>query len=472
MTTRARFISGTLLGQLPLLLAIIGTGVAAAGLFAAKVQPPLVALGSVVAGAALFGGLSALFFTAERARLMQAQRLLVEEIMALRSRVENSERAVEDARRIAVESQAIVWRAAAQDIETLGGLVSGLAKTVAEHEQRIGLSPSALAEAPLAAQTIAAGWAKPEPLRAEPEASAPAVPAERPQLSAVERYRLRAAVTRALSGEAIELLLQPVVRLPQRRTEGYRAALRLKPQDTHQDVAALAEGNLQRLAQLADMAVEHDVCLIQRAFHVLRVLRARGRTVSILCPVGRASLASPVFLAEIQKGAAGDKALAAQIRLELAGGLLADARRTETEGLAQLRAEHVGIAVAMDQPVLPEPAKVVSFGLLQVSVPATALLPVLTGGAASEGMQNWLQALAEAGVMVMADAVTEESMVPELIDSGFSHASGQLFGEPRPVRPEVLEPTAIATAAEPPRTAPEAGASAQRTPFRSLLKRA
>src|SRR5262245_28096919 len=118
----------------------------------------------------------------------------------------------------------------ASEIDELGGLVKELADAVAAHEQML---ESAIANAtpprPAAAPALA-----PEPApravadMAEPEP--PRMPASGP-FRGMEPSAIVAQIARAVEANRVDLFLQPIVTLPQRKVRYYEALARLRNDD-------------------------------------------------------------------------------------------------------------------------------------------------------------------------------------------------------------------------------------------------
>lgn len=481
----------------PVLSLGCGSAVGGAAWLAGAMGPAVAAVLAILAAAALHGAIGTMRFRADRRRLVDAQRLLLDEVLALRARLTDAETRLEqlpasqkDGMAADGGSQAI-WRGVAADIDVLGTLVRDLAKNVADHERRLGEQAGRELVESYLQDTVESAGLPPPPVTTAPLQSvrdmAPALqrppapvavaePVPGPGLASrvppLDRSRMRTMLSAALRSDHLELCLLPVVSLPQRKTIGYRANLRIKPGEEGifgQDAGLAVD--IRRLALLAENSVDHDVRLIQRALQVLRVLRARNRSVTITCRVARASLTSASFIPELRLASAGDVALTSALRLELAAFDMTALGAIDPDIGRHLAAAGVQLALTDIGSLRLDPPSLAAMGVTQVDIAADLLTGQTQVGAGDIRGEDLAGLFGRAGISVLASGVQTEDVVPELIDIEVGMASGPVFGEARPVRAEVLEPTPVAPepVAEPER--PVVAASGRQS-FRSMLRRA
>src|SRR5580704_10524204 len=162
----------------------------------------------------------------------------------------------------------------AAEIEELSTLVKHLADSVAAHEAALaGLSgkervaPAAPATSAAAAHATAA-VPMPDP------AAAPA-----------------AAIRSAIEGSRIELYLQPIVTLPQRKVRYYEALSRLKA-DNGDLVAA---GDFLKFAEAGALMPKLDNLSVLRCVQVVRRLLLKNRDIGLFCNLSSATLTDSGF---------------------------------------------------------------------------------------------------------------------------------------------------------------------------------
>ncbi len=470
--------------------AALAGGATGAAVTAAAGAP---ALAAGLAGLAAAGlAVAAVRAVGEKARNTALQRdvnNLQDEMAQLREHQAQSLAKMAEIERRTIESPALVWRAAAADIEVLGSLVSDLAKNVAEHDAKLagrpvsGSAPARIQETPAA---TAAEWYEDEaelgftadaPVTADmPGAASTAVLAE-----------LKSTLAAALTSDRLELCLQPVVALPQRKTRGYEATLRLKGgKDDLQ-----TDADLRRIAGATQLEPELDRVLVDRAVHVLRILRARERDVSLLCAISGAALSDPAFLETVDRLVRNDASLGSAIILEISDAdlrALSDAART---AVTMLSGKGVRFGVSRLPHLRVDMAEMAALGLRQVRIAAQTLIEAgqESGTGSDIHPADLAEYLQRRGIELLVSQVASEQTILDLLDFSAPMAIGPLFGAARPVRPEILEPRVVTDPAgtqaargasrrrpeEPP--APSADSPAapqrpQRQSFRSLLRRA
>ncbi len=291
--------------------------------------------------------------------------------------------------------------------------------------------------------------ARPGPIPAQPPARDP---------------ESEAAILRAFEGEGLEIHLQPVVSLPQRKVVAYEALARLRIGDPGAP-AAEPEAFLPVLERYG-RTTELDRRMLQRAALVVRHLARRGSDTMLTYGLSPLSLFEPGLLRELARTAADDPALAGLvIALPQASWRSLDAGQRGL--LAPLRGR-IGFSLDRPDDLRFDAADCAALGIGQVKVPVEMLLrPPAAGGSLSDiAVEDTAPALARAGIRLVATGVSDEADVPDLIDLDVPFAQGGAFATPRPVRAEVLAALPPDTPAPPTEPAPE------RRPFRSVLRRA
>ena len=443
---------------------------------------------------AVIGGMLLAVYTAavlQTFRMRQQVKVLQRKLDAMQADMDGirSGNADADARLAAVEhrtieSPAFAWRSASTDIEILGTLVSDLARTVAEHERQLGpgltiaeeLIPASMDLGSAADNTpherilVSAG---PGVVPSESSVSPPAKPAVIAEL--------RGILASALASDRLELCLQPVVELPQRKVRGYEATLRLRGEsgDLH------SETDLRRIASTTGLEADLDRVLVERALHVLRVLRGRKRMVSISCAVTVVGLLSPTLPAALETALRSDPELVRALILEFSDAEFHSLAPGARLGLRALADRGVGLSLGRLPHLKLDIDSITATGIRQIKVSAGALL----GGVQGNGLiadihpADMAEFLRRRGIELQIFDVASEQTVIDSLEYAPPLASGPLFGTARPVRPEVIEPRAVSDSAtgetrKPGQPEPEtervsvASSLPQRQSFRSVLRRA
>ncbi|MCJ2072699.1 EAL domain-containing protein [Methylobacterium sp. J-030] len=311
-------------------------------------------------------------------------------------------------------------------------------------------------ESPASAKPAAAPL-PPRPIPPRPVQSRPIPP--RP-----ERDPAREAdIIRAFEEDGLEIHLQPVVSLPQRKVVAYEALARLRIGGPDSAAPAEPETFLPVLER-DGRTTELDRRMLQRAALVVRHLARRGSDTLLTYSLSPLSLFEPGLLRELGRTVAEDPSLAGLvIALPQASWRGLDAGQ---RGLLTPLRGRIGFSLDRPDDLRFDAVAFAALGIGQVRVPAAMLLRPQAGGSLSDiAVEDTGPALARVGIRLVATGVSDEADIPDLIDLDVPFAQGAAFAAPRPVRAEVL--TAPPDIPEPP-TEP----GPERRPFRSVLRRA
>lgn len=340
--------------------------------------------------------------------------------------------------------------------------------------------PAAVPLGPQAASTPRAPQARYEPYEARyelPYEAAPA-PAAEPQSALVpppprpvpprpvpprpkRDQEGEAEIIRAFEGEGLEIHLQPVVTLPQRKVVAYEALARLRTGS-----ATAEPDSFLPVLERHGRTTELDRRMLQRAAIVTRHLARRGSETTLTYGLSPLSLFEPGLLRELARMAGDDPALAG-LMLALPQASWRGLDTGQRGLLAPLRGR-VGLCLDRPDDLRFDLAELTALGIGQVKVPAEMLLrPGAARGRLSDiAVEDTAPALARAGIRLIVTGVSDEADVPDLIDLDIPFAQGEAFATPRPVRAEVLAAPPTDTPTPPTEPQPE------RRSFRSVLRRA
>ncbi|TFZ58896.1 EAL domain-containing protein [Methylorubrum sp. Q1] len=364
------------------------------------------------------------------------------------------------------------------EIGILSGIVRELAAVVASQDGDIArLRVQAQAPEPKPVPQA-------EPIRPRP-APAATVPPETepvaPPMRLVPRTTLPAARTsdhfateadaalliEAFDGEGLEVFLQPVVTLPQRKVVAYEALARLKVGD-----AVYAPETFLPVLERHGRTTALDRRMLQRVATIARHLQGRGSPASVSYSLTPHSLFEPGFLRSLGRLVSEGPELAGRVVIALPQSSWRSLDAEQAALLAGLRGR---IGFVMDRPIdlRFDPTALAERGITQVKVAAALLLRPLDREARPDiALEDLVTSLARAGIRLVATGVEAETEVPDLIDLDVPLAQGEVFAAPRAVRAEVL--SALPEAAPPPPPSPDPPPSPppQRRPFRDFLRRA
>ncbi|HEX5868557.1 MAG TPA: EAL domain-containing protein, partial [Beijerinckiaceae bacterium] len=308
----------------------------------------------------------------------------------------------------------------------------------------------------------------------------PAQPAARDERPAPDRGEIRrfGAVLEAFESDRIELHLQPVVSLPQRKARFYEVLARLRLADDTILVPAEFLPTLEKSGLVADF----DRKVLTRAAGIARHLAGRGSDARVSCNLSPASLEGGVLRAAGRIAEAYPD-IADRLMLELSQHCWRTLDADTAGTVALLRQK--GFAFALDRAtdLRLDPLALAERGVAFVKLPAELLLRPEMGRGLDIAIGDLGTVLTRAGIRLVAERVEREEDVPNLIDLDVPLAQGFVFAPPRAIRPEVLAPSAGAApvvpepqptpiAAEPLPAAVPSASFEERRPFRTFLRRA
>ncbi|HMG80554.1 MAG TPA: EAL domain-containing protein [Xanthobacteraceae bacterium] len=321
----------------------------------------------------------------------------------------------------------------AVEIEELSTLIKHLADSVAAHEAVLaGLSGKQriAPAAPIAATHATAAMPMPDP------AAAPAAPIAGmiAAFAGLDRDGVVAAINSAIEGSKIELYLQPIVTLPQRKVRYYEALSRLKADNGDLVVA----GDFLKFAEAGGLMPKLDNLSLLRCVQVVRRLLLKNRDIGLFCNLSSATLTDSGFPRFLEFAEA-NRAIAPALVFEFTQEAVRGMGPIEHESLAAL-AER-GFRFSMDNltDLRVEPRELNERGFRFIKAPAALLLNRV--GAASTDIHpaDLSDLLGRFGIDLIAERIEAEGAVVDLLDYDVRFGQGFLFSPPRPVRAEALQ---------------------------------
>jgi len=252
-------------------------------------------------------------------------------------------------------------------------------------------------------------------------------------------------VREALAENRVDLYLQPVVSLPQRRTVFYESFSRLRDESGR----VLMPSEWLPIAEPEGLVPAIDNLLLFRCVQIVRRLAKQDRKVGVFCNVSLASLADETFFPQFLEFLADNRDLAGALIFELGQAAFEARGAAEARNMAKLA--DLGFRFSID--------KVQSLDLdfqdLQrsdvkfVKVGADLLLEQLIevdGQPALKALQDiraedFAELTRRYGVEVIAEKVEAERQIVDILELDVGYGQGHLFGEPRAIKEQVLAET-------------------------------
>jgi len=260
--------------------------------------------------------------------------------------------------------------------------------------------------------------------------------------SHAQQAALLETVREALADNRVDLYLQPVVSLPQRRTVFYESFSRLRD----------ATGRIMMPAEYLTVAEPEglisaiDNLLLFRCVQIVRRLAKSDRKVGIFCNISLASLGDEVFFPQFLEFLAENRDLGGALIFELGQPAFAQRGSLESRNMAKLA--DLGFRFSLDKVTsldldFQDLARAdVKFVKISAEVMLNQLLEV-DGRLALKSLKDidaadFANLTRRYGVEVVAEKVETERQVVDILELNVGYGQGNLFGEPRAIRDAVL----------------------------------
>ncbi len=328
----------------------------------------------------------------------------------------------------------------AAEMGELGTQVHQLAETVTSHAialQKQGAMPAPPAAEPVVPASAADGALN---LTERETVGGP------PPFQGLTREGVAELITSAVDGDRIDLYLQPIVTLPQRKVRYYEAMSRLRTEAGE----VVPAGDFIETAESVGLMPKIDNLLLFRCVQVVRRLQLKSRDVGLFCNVSGTTLTDPTFFKQFLDFMDANRALNNALMFEFSQSAYRAFGPLEHEALAAL-AER-GFHFSMDHvtDLRLEPKELADHWFRFLRVPASLLLDKSTGAQSDIHPEDLADLLARSGIDLIAERIETEGIVVDLLDYDVRFGQGFLFSPPRPVRAEALQAgTGTSEAAKP-----------------------
>lgn len=264
-------------------------------------------------------------------------------------------------------------------------------------------------------------------------------------VSTSEDKALRA-VLDALESHRVDMHLQPIVSLPDRRVRFYESFTRLR----HADGSLILPAEFMDAARRANLLGTIDSWTLYRSVQIVRRLAERDRRVGVFCNISAASLEDehvfPSFLQFMRE----NQDLSGAVIFEIEADRFESRSRTMRENMNRLVAlgfrfsvDHVE-TLALDLPRLQDA------GIRFVKIAGDKLARDMSPGGARpiSGINRDLApedinpVFERYQISLIADRIEDEAGVAEIVDFQIPYGQGHIFGTPRPIKASLMEETA------------------------------
>ena len=242
-------------------------------------------------------------------------------------------------------------------------------------------------------------------------------------------------VREALRENRVDLYVQPIVSLPQRKRRFYECSSRIR----NEVGDVIAPDVYSEAAQAAGLLTAIDNMLLFRCIQLLRKARAQDSATIFFCNISAHTLADRGFLQDFIGYMERHAELGPNLVLEFSQHDLEAALPAIREDLARLgtlgyRFSLDGVRdAALDIDLLTRNQ------FQYVKVDADLVMQKLASGAAAD-IRILKQQLDAARIDLIIEEIETEQMLIELLDFNIDYGQGHLFGAPRPSKNPIVKP--------------------------------
>ena len=234
-------------------------------------------------------------------------------------------------------------------------------------------------------------------------------------------------VQQGLRDDRVDLYLQPIVSLPQRKRRFFECYSRVRTEDGE----VIEPGAYLDAAKATGLLTSIDNILLFRCLQLLGKLQRTDATAVFFCNVSANTLADDDFVQDIVSYMERHRELSSKLVLEMAQTDLSDAPENLPDYLAAL--QKAGYRFSMDgiRDLDLDIAIMAEKGFRSIKVDAAILLELIEAGRGSV-VRSLKQNLDHHGIDLIVERIESEKVLLELLDFNIDYGQGFLFGEPRP----------------------------------------
>ncbi len=246
---------------------------------------------------------------------------------------------------------------------------------------------------------------------------------------------LLTAVKSALEENRVELHLQPIVALPQRKIVYYEGFTRLRDPSG----AVILPSEFLRVAEPSGLVGEIDNMLLLRCVQIARKLIKHDRRMGLFCNISTTSLGDETFFPQFIAFLRDNR--------DLAGSIIFEMTRNSFEKIPMVAERNMGrlfdlgfrFSIDRCDTIELDLRKLERMGVRYVKISGEKLvqqlveaksLPV-TGLTRQFDPADVSAVFSRYGVELIADRVESERTIVEILELDITHAQGNLFGRPR-----------------------------------------
>ncbi len=239
----------------------------------------------------------------------------------------------------------------------------------------------------------------------------------------------------AIDQNRVELHLQPIVTLPQRRVSFYECFTRLRDNGGN----LILPGEFLRVAETSGMVSEIDNMLLLKSVQLARKMIKRDRRISLFCNLSPTSLADEGFFGQFIEFLRENRDLTGSIIFELTRDAFDRLSMSAERNMGRMFDLGYRFSIDRCDSIDLDLRKLERMGVRYVKIAGDRLVSQLlkegirpiTGLAREFEAEDVASLFARYGVDLIADRVENERTVVEILELDLGFAQGNLFGVPQ-----------------------------------------
>jgi cyclic-di-GMP phosphodiesterase TipF (flagellum assembly factor) len=250
-------------------------------------------------------------------------------------------------------------------------------------------------------------------------------------------------MSQAIEAGRVDLYLQPVVTLPERRPRYFEALTRIR---TKSD-AIILPGSYLKVAEASGLIPLIDNVLLVKSVQTLRKLGTDSRVKGVFCNISIKTLLDPEFFPELVEFMEENAGLSESLIFEVSQPALLSLDDGELGALDTLAALGYGFSLDHVSDLDVEFASLRDRAFRFVKLDANTFLNDLEAKGSRFSASELKRALSDFDMKLIVEKVEDEAQVAKLLDHGVDLAQGHLFGKPKPMSPALFREIENADAA-------------------------
>jgi len=246
-----------------------------------------------------------------------------------------------------------------------------------------------------------------------------------PMAGDMDAERILDVVRASLRDDRVDLVLQPIVSLPQRKRRFYECFSRLRTSDG----AMILPQQYVALAERAGLITAIDNMLLFRCVQLVRRVHRKKENVDFFCNISPHTLADADFFGDFVEFLESNEELAPHLVFEFSQ---MDFARWSEAGAALLdRLAYLGCRFSLDR-IIDLNLDPQALADRQIRFVKIEIDRLLSGDQLDQGL---LRALRRHRIDLIVEKIEDETRLIELLDYEIDFGQGYLFGAPRLARP-------------------------------------